>query len=244
MAAQWFEKWFDSPYYHILYNDRDVAEAEEFVQKLVAHLQPAPGSRILDVGCGKGRHSIALAAMGFEVTGIDLSAASIEAARQSATDRLQFYVHDMRLPFHINYFHYAFNFFTSFGYFRTLREHEAAIRSIVQSLHPGGTLVLDYLNVATAENAGTETIEKEGILFRTEKWQDDLSLRKKITVIPPGGEPEVFTEQVARFTLADFTRMLEKNRLIITQTLGNYQLEPFDAATSPRLILVAQKQPS
>ena len=123
MAEQvWYKEWFDSPYYHKLYFERDEKEAEAFIRKLVEHLKPAKGSRMLDIACGRGRHSRTLSSMGFDVTGIDLSPSSIEFAKKIETGKLEFFVHDMRLPFRANYYDYAFNFFTSFGYFRTRRE--------------------------------------------------------------------------------------------------------------------------
>src|SRR5688572_24580227 len=109
----WFKEWFNSPYYHLLYNHRDDKEAITFINQLIKYLAPPVGSRMLDVACGKGRHSKALAEMGFDVTGIDLSFESINEALEFADENLHFFQHDMRLPFWINYFDYAFNFFTS-----------------------------------------------------------------------------------------------------------------------------------
>ena len=131
MLDTWFKDWFNSPYYHQLYAHRDEQEAANFIDKLVAHLQPTAGAKMLDVACGKGRHSMLLASNGFDVTGIDLSSESIAEALLSEDNHLHFYEHDMRLPFWVNYFDIAFNFFTSFGYFKTQREHDNAIRSIV-----------------------------------------------------------------------------------------------------------------
>ena len=63
---------------------------------------------MLDVACGKGRHSKTLASLGFQVTGIDISFDSIQQAKQYESEHLDFYVHDMRLPFWGNYYNYAF----------------------------------------------------------------------------------------------------------------------------------------
>lgn len=134
MQNTWFKNWFNSPYYHLLYKNRDRAEAAAFIDKLVQYENPAANSLMLDIACGKGRHARQLAAKGFDVTGIDLSVESIEAANQFATDNLHFYRHDMRLLFWINYFDYAFNLFTSFGYFRTQREHDDAMRCMSKAL--------------------------------------------------------------------------------------------------------------
>ena len=90
----------------------------------------------------------------------------------------------MRLPFWINYFDYAFNFFTSFGYFKTRREHDNAIRTIAQSLKMDGTFVMDYLNVHYAEDHLVHQSEKEidGINFIITKWFDETHFYKKIVV--------------------------------------------------------------
>src|SRR3989442_1504176 len=121
--SDWFERWFSSPYYRILYQHRDELEAEEFVGHLVEYLQPLPESRMVDIACGEGRFSIELAERGFDETGIDLSHTSIEIAKAHESEHVRFFVHDMRMPFYINYFDYAFNFFTSFGYFTYVRDH-------------------------------------------------------------------------------------------------------------------------
>src|SRR6478735_1741975 len=114
----WFKIWFDSPYYHKLYTNRNEAEAANFIDALVAALQPEQNAVMLDVGCGNGRHCRQLASKRFNVTGIDLALASIRMAKEHETEILHFYQHDMRQPFGKNCFDYVFNFFTSFGYFK------------------------------------------------------------------------------------------------------------------------------
>ena len=161
MKQAWFKNWFNSPYYHQLYFNRDEKEAAAFINKLIEHLKPAAGNTMLDVACGKGRHSVQLANAGFNVTGIDLSEESILEALKSESENLHFYMHDMRLPFWINYFDYAFNFFTSFGYFKTFREHDNSIRTIAQSIKPNGIFVMDYLNAHYAEDHLVHLSEKQ-----------------------------------------------------------------------------------
>ncbi|RYZ27466.1 MAG: class I SAM-dependent methyltransferase, partial [Sphingobacteriales bacterium] len=89
MVNEWYKEWFDSDYYHRLYYNRDEKEAQAFIDRLLQHLQPAPQSRMLDAGCGRGRHSRYLAAKGYDVTGIDLSFRSIAYAKQYESDNLQ-----------------------------------------------------------------------------------------------------------------------------------------------------------
>ena len=72
-TKEWYRDWFNSPFYHRLYFERDEKEAKACIHKLIHFLQPQPGSRMLDVACGRGRHSRMLAEMGFDLTGFDLT---------------------------------------------------------------------------------------------------------------------------------------------------------------------------
>jgi ubiquinone/menaquinone biosynthesis C-methylase UbiE len=241
---EWFREWFDSPFYHKLYFERDEKEAEAFIHKLVAHLQLKPGSRLLDVACGRGRHSKIFAGLGFDVTGIDLSSSSIEWAKQFETDNLHFFVHDMRLPFWGNYFDHAFNFFTSFGYFRTRREHDAAIRTITRSLKPEGMLVIDYLNVHYCEDHLLPGITKHyaSTTYDIEKWDDETHFYKKIKVSDDSlAAPLEYTEIVSKFSLGDFTDMLSYQGMQVEEVFGDYNLNGYDVKKTPRLIVIAKK---
>ncbi len=241
----WFKDWFNSPYYHLLYQHRDENEAERFIHTLIAHLNPKHASTMLDIACGKGRHSMALAQMGFDVTGIDLSEASIEEAKSAEFERLHFYQHDMRQLFRINYFDYAFNFFTSFGYFKTRREHDNAIRMMADSIKPGGKLVIDYLNVHHVEAQLTPMMvtEVEDVKFHISKWQTEQHFFKQIQITDKDhiAPRHLYTERVAKFSLGDFNDMLSYQHMQITEVFGNYQLGQYDVKTSPRMIIVAQK---
>jgi SAM-dependent methyltransferase len=241
----WFKDWFNSPYYHQLYFKRNEAEAALFIDKLINHLQPAPNAKILDVACGKGRHSIYLSKKKFDVTGIDLSEESIAEALKSKTENLHFYKHDMRLPFWINYFDIAFNFFTSFGYFKTSKEHNNAIRTIAQSLKNNGSFILDYLNPHYAEAHQEKEFEKkiDGVNFVITKTMNKTHFYKKIVVEDPLlDQLLIYNEQVAKFTLEDFEIMFSKQGLHIKEVLGDYNLSTYDVIKSPRLIVIATKK--
>jgi SAM-dependent methyltransferase len=241
----WFSDWFNSSYYHALYQHRDDTEALQFIHNLITYLAPKPHATMLDIACGKGRHSKALFDAGFDVTGIDLSPASIEAASTMQTNGLSFSCHDMRETFNANYFDYAFNFFTSFGYFDSHEEHQLAISAMAANLKESGTLVIDYLNVGIVEeNSDQEAVSQiDGYIFYTKKWQDDLFLFKEIRVVDATSKEVlgIFEERVRKYGLADFTLFMQRAGLEMIATFGDYQLGSYHMERSDRLIMVAKK---
>ena len=239
----WFESWFSSPYYRILYQHRDELEAEEFVEHLMDYLQPFPGSRMVDIACGEGRFSVELAEHGFDVTGIDLSHASIEKAKVHESDNLHFFVHDMRMPFYINYFDYAFNFFTSFGYFANARDHQLAAKSFAKGLKKDGYLVLDYLNRDKAESEliPEEEVQRGNYTFHIRRRLEERHFLKEISFLDAEGRERKYVESVAAFGLAQFLDMFHKAGMSLVTTFGNYKLEEFNPLVSPRLIMVFKK---
>jgi SAM-dependent methyltransferase len=243
-SSTWFKEWFNSPYYHKLYFEHDEKEASAFITRLLNKLSVPEHARLLDVACGRGRHSKLLAAHGFDVTGIDLAPASIAIAKAQENSHLHFYEHDMRLPFWINYFDYAFNFFTSFGYFRTEREHYNAIRTIANALRPNGTIVIDYLNVHYAEDHLVHKQEKviDDVTYYLTKWYDETHFYKKIEIEDEALEaPLEFTERVSKFSVGDFNDMFAYYHLQLKEVYGDYLLNPYDIKNSPRMIMVAEK---
>lgn len=240
----WYKDWFNSPFYHKLYFERDENEAAAFISKLINHLKPLPRSYMLDIACGRGRHSRILAEKGYVVTGIDISFDSVAFAKKFENENLEFYQHDMRLPFRVNYFDYAFNFFTSFGYFKTRREHDDAIRTIANGLKPNGVFVIDYLNVHYAEDHLIRNDEKtiNGTIYNIRRWHDETHFYKKIIIHDPLLlHPVEFTEKVSKFSFGDFNDMLSYHGLQVQEIFGDYQLGGYDVRTKPRLIIIAKK---
>ena len=79
-TQKWYASWFDSKFYHILYKDRDDKEAQHFMDTLTNYLNLPEDGSILDLACGKGRHSVYLNSLGYNVIGADLSENSINYA--------------------------------------------------------------------------------------------------------------------------------------------------------------------
>jgi len=240
---EWFENWFGSPYYRMLYTHRNEEEAQIFIQNLLNFLKPNPGCKILDIACGEGRHSIQLADKGFEVTGIDLSSLSIAFAKKNETDNLRFFVHDMRLPFCVNYFDYALNCFTSFGYFAHTLDHELAAKSFAGNIKKNGTLVIDYLNknYSLQRLVPFETIEREGIKFSINRSMNTTHFLKEISFTDLNGRQRIYQEKVAVFSLENFRSIFEKVGLKLVHFFGDYHLQPYHENDSPRLIMVFLK---
>lgn len=237
-TENWYTAWFDTPYYHILYKDRDYEEAGEFMNKLTEFLTLPKGAEILDLACGKGRHSNYLNGLGFDVTGVDLSPSSIQFAKQFENRSLRFEVHDMCLPFP-KQFDAVFNLFTSFGYFETEFDNVRTIKAIKAELKPNGFGVIDFLNARYVRNhlVPVETKEVDGITFYIKRYIKDNYIYKDIR-FRYDHEDFFFTEKVKALSLQDFKAYFEEVGVTLKHCFGSYDLEPFDEENSQRLILI------
>lgn len=243
MQKEWFSSWFDTPYYHILYKNRDYSEASLFIDHITRFLNLKPNAVCWDLCCGKGRHSIYLNQKGYKVIGTDLSEQSIMEANKSANDNLQFYQHDMRKLFKTNYFDTVFNLFTSFGYFDRREDDLHVFDSVQKSLVPNGLFVFDYLNADYVKNIliGNENKTMDGITFNVSKKIENNTVIKNIDFTDKG-QVFHFEERVKLFDKTYFESLAKECSLRLIHTFGNYQLEEFNENTSPRLILVLQKK--
>ena len=242
MGRPWFERWFSSPYYHILYKERDEKEAQYFLDNLIGLLSPRPDAAMLDVGCGRGRHSVYLNKKGFRVAGIDLSESSIEWDKQFENPTLSFHVHDMREAFRVNQFDFVLNLFSSFGYFDAAEDNSKAVQAHSMALKPGGKLVLDYMNAEKVCSCFIPSEKKEvgGIKFKVRKRIEGGMIVKHIS-FSDKGEDFDFEERLRILLLQDFDRLFAMHNLKVTHTFGDYALNTFDEAKSDRLILIAEK---
>ena len=239
--VEWFGEWFDSPYYHILYRSRDESEAKLFIENLLKELKPKADAKFLDVACGKGRHSIHLNSMGYDVTGIDLSEQNIEIAKASENDKLHFYQSDMRDSFRENEFDFVFNLFTSFGYFATTEEDQQAITSIAKNLKKGGFFLLDFLNPFVVINDLVEAETKiiDGIKFNISRRFDGEFIVKDI-VINDHGQIFYFHEKVRAIRRVEFLEYFKTCGLKVKAIFGSYKLSKYKDNKSERLIFLTQ----
>lgn len=241
----WFEKWFDSPLYEKLYANRDEDEAERLVEFLVHQLELDRCSKILDLGCGRGRHSINLNKRGYHVKGIDLSEQAIATARSKAEDlslqNISFEVRDMRNPLPEK-FDAIVNLFTTFGYFYDDEENTSVFDSVKSMLEPGGTFVLDYLNAVKVRQSFIPEDEGEfqGIGYHIERYIKDDAIFKDISFRGASiNGTKVYSERVKLYDLEWFKQEMGKKDLEIEHIFGDYEGNDFNPESSPRLLLIS-----
>jgi SAM-dependent methyltransferase len=239
--SEWFATWFDSEYYHLLYNNRDENEASDFLALLTKQLTIPADGHVLDLACGAGRHSRVLARLGYRVSGCDLSKNSIDQANNNALSGTDFFVHDMRNQLPANY-SAIFNLFTSFGYFDDLSDNLSVLKSVESALDNDGVFVLDFMNATKviAQLNPSEIIQRGDIQFNISREVVNQRIVKSIA-FEAEGKSYHYEEKVQALQLADFELLFEKAGLKITDRYGSYALAPFSADDSDRLILIARK---
>lgn len=236
--TKWFTSWFDTPYYHTLYKDRNDSEAHAFMDTLTEYLNMPENGTILDLACGKGRHARYLNKIGFDVTGADLSENSIAFAKDFENHRLHFVVHDMCKPFG-KQFDAVFNLFTSFGYFSHDEDNLKTIKAIKENLSEDGFAVIDFMNSEFVINnlIPEETKTVDDITFHLKRYEDNGYIIKDIT-FTADGEDYYFQERVRAFTLNDFVTLFEQADVFLLDIFGDYKLRKFNNKTSERLVMI------
>lgn len=237
----WFSEWFNTNYYHTLYKHRNHDEAKNFIQNLVSFLKLAKDKTILDLACGKGRHSIFLNSLGYTAVGADLSENSIEHANQFKNEHLSFKVLDMRKPFDLKV-DAVFNMFTSFGYFDDDNDDIKVLKNIEESINQNGVAVIDYMNVnkVIKNLVKEETIERDGLKFEIKRHLTNGFITKDIHLVDEDKEFD-FQERVKAIDLEKFKSYCTQANLKINHIFGDYNLSEFDNETSDRLILILNK---
>jgi len=257
----WYASWFDTPYYHILYRDRDYQEAGAFMRRLTQRLELSTSSHIMDLACGRGRHSMYLNRLGYKVTGVDLSPSSIAFAKAQLKNnttststiendttllpldasRINFKVHNMTVPYD-GTFDAVFNLFTSFGYFDDVADNVNTIKAIHANLKTGGYGVIDFMNAPQVVKNLVPFNEKieEGITFKQWRRYEKGHIYKDIKFTDQDRDYH-FTERVSALELSDFTDYFKQAGLELVDLYGDYHLHEYDVARSDRLIMIVRK---
>lgn len=242
MQEDWFVSWFDTPYYHILYQHRDDTEAQVFIDLLFDTLHVSKKDFILDLACGRGRHAVYINSKGYNIVGYDLAEENINFAKEHENENLKFEVRDMREDLGTAQFDWVFNLFTSFGYFDNDADNLVAMQAIAKSLKVGGHLVLDFMNVHKVEKrlVPTEIKIAQDIEFHINRFANHENIVKEIRFEADGKEWQ-FVEAVSKLTVEDFDAFFKASGLRPVAYYGNLALDKFNAQTSDRLIMIVQK---
>ncbi|MFQ5674629.1 MAG: class I SAM-dependent methyltransferase [bacterium] len=242
----WYKDWFGEDYLRV-YPHRDAAEAKRQVDFVTRTLDFQPKQKILDLGCGNGRHASELASRGYDVTCLDLSSELLSVARRESSSEpccIHFVRADMRnIPF-ASAFDSVVSFFTTFGYFKSDEENIKTLHSIAGALKPQGTFLQDYVNKSyVVENlVPIDSRRQDGFEIVQERFYNrtDERIEKKITLKENSRVREYF-ESVRLYTLEEMKNLLAKTDLRLEKTFGDFDGSPFSAA-SPRLILIGRKE--
>lgn len=238
----WFVSWFNTNYYHILYKERDLTEAANFIQNIIHFLEIKDRTKVLDLACGKGRHSVILNQLNLDVLGVDLSENSICEAKKYENETLNFKVHDMRNPLDGFQFECVFNLFTSLGYFDSNEENIKMFQSIDSYTQKGGYFIIDFMNsekvIQTLRKKETKIIDQ--IEFKISKEIINGYIIKKIE-FKDKGKLFSFEEKVQVISLNDFENLFKETNFKIKNIFGDYNLSKFDVNNSDRLIIFAKK---
>ncbi|MEX0995304.1 MAG: class I SAM-dependent methyltransferase [Balneolaceae bacterium] len=245
---EWFEEWFDSPLYEQLYANRNEEEASRLADLIERFVPCSSYPRILDLGCGRGRHSLTLAERGYQVKGIDLSEEAIEKAVIKANERklknVSFQVGDMRDPLPET-FDAVVNLFTTFGYFEEDEENATVISSVGAMLREGGIFFLDYLN---ADWVRRNYEPEESGTFKELNYEIRRFIRhdviyKEITFSGTHLEqPISYTERVKLYDLEWFLENFDDRGFEVERIMGDYKGNSYHPETCSRLVIMARKR--
>ena len=238
-----FGRWYLTVYPH-----RDEAEAERLVRTLDA-VRSLRGARVLDVGCGPGRHLTAFVRAGARPLGLDLSADLLREAvrvRAGAGGSWPLLRADMRsLPVADGAADVVTSLFTSFGYFRE-DEDARALAEAARVLRSGGYHVLDFLNreqVLRHPSPRTERRSGEWTIREERRIEDDRRVVKRVVVAPAAGGAPVadYEERVTLYPPSELRELLHRHGLGPEREYGEYDGSPFRPERSSRFLVLSRK---
>ena len=245
---QWFEKEdFWNNYSPIMFDEARWAEAPavaEFVRSIAGLKE---GDSVLDAGCGLGRISVELAALGLDVTGVDIIQSELDAARETADDEgveLELINADLRTFESEKKFDCAVNLYTSFGYCDTKEEDFAILAHICNTLRQGGTFILECTSRETAIMYFTEgeEFERAGMICQTHfsvvgAWE---GLRSKWDLIKKDGT-KIEHEFVQRlYSAAELCEIMKRAGFSEANAYGDFDKSPYDQ-NARTMVIIAKK---
>lgn len=244
----WYVESFGREYL-ALYPHRDEAEARADVRAIIDLVTLAKDEPLLDLGCGAGRHLLALHEAGFSrLVGIDLSQELLDVAAEllagGSDEGIELVRADMREIPYVEHFATVLSLFTSFGYFEDEVEDRTVLAAVNRALQRGGTFLIDTLNRGSvvAHLVPKEERDLSGRTLRIERRvsKDRRRVEKTTHVFEEGRERRAFHESVRMYTRDELDRMLRDAGFVNVRCYGSLVGEPL-SPQSKRLVLVAEK---
>ncbi len=250
----WYEGYFGPDY--LLIDQHATTERE--VSFLCETLRLGKRKRVLDAGCGYGRHLIPLLARGVNVYGCDLSPCMLGEAIKRVHDAQARGEHrnhspklllesrlimcdNRALPFDRS-FDCAINMFNSFGYFAEESDNYRMLSEIAGSLKPGGLFLLDLVNrdFVIPHLSGKDWFEHDGAFILEEKQFDPVRNRAEIDVhvIDNNGE-RTYHHSIRLYSFTEISMLLEASGLIVRAVFGGFGGENYDL-NHDRMVILSQ----
>jgi SAM-dependent methyltransferase len=245
--APWYEdERFWEAIYPVTFSEDRFTAAEAEAGEL-GKLTGTPFGRVLDLGCGPGRHSVPLAKQGAQVTGVDLSPFLLAKARSRAASEkanIEWVQSDMRSFVRPGEFDLAINLFTSFGYFGGVEEDLTVLRNVFQSLVPGGFFIIDVMGkeIVAGRFAPSEVFKQpDGTVWvQTREIIDNwYRIRSHWFLIRDAKVTEVHFDN-ALYSGREMTDLLKQAGFEQVKLFGSLQGIPYDLKAQ-RLVAVARK---
>jgi len=156
-----------------MFDEAHWAEVPTVVDNILKLASPDKAAKILDLCCGVGRHAVEFASRGFEVTGVDLTKAYLDAAKETAEAvgvSPEFVREDVRHFLRPGSYDLCINLFTSFGYFARREDDLLMLGNCAKNLALGGCLIVETIGkeLAARDFMKGEEFERAGWNVKTE----------------------------------------------------------------------------
>ena len=245
--TEWFEdESFWRELYPYMFDDNRFAQADEQVRK-VLKLTGIRRGAVLDLCCGPGRHSVALAKRGFKVTAVDRTRFLLNKARRHAKSsraRVEFVRADMRDFVRPGAYRLALNLWTSFGYFDNKNDDRRALGNIFESLKPGGVCVIDVFGkerLAKIMHPATVTRCPNGaLLVQMHEIFDDWTRIRNEWILIKGNRAKWFKFHHTMYSGQELSDRLQQAGFSQVKLYGDFDGQPY-GPDAPRLVAVARK---
>jgi SAM-dependent methyltransferase len=245
--SEWFnDESFWSEMYPFMFPEERFHLAEDQIEKVLALTGFEEGA-VLDLCCGPGRHSLALAKRGIPVTAVDsseflLSKARAEAARSNLG--IEFVRNDMRQFVRSNSFNLVINLFTSFGYFDDKADDLKVLQNAYQSLQPGGAVLIEMMGKETLARKYQPTSSTQGadgsLLIERHEICEDWTRVRNEWILVKDGKAQAFSFKIRLYSGQEIKDLLGRAGFEVANVYGDLDGSEY-CINANRLIAIGRK---